>query len=127
MEEVIERLLDNSLDYGIKEFDFWEMTPAEIDRYIKSRNRVRKIEAQQRASFDYILASLISKGTAIIMGSKESFPTVEEAYPDLFSDLQKKREEKIIQQKMNLSALRFKQFAQSYNSKFKDKEVPTNE
>ena len=127
MEEFIEKLLDNSLDYGISEFEFWEMTPAEIERHMKSRNRVRKIEAQQRATFDYVLASLISRGTAIIMGSKETFPKLEEAYPDLFDDLQKEREEKIVQQKMELSALRFKQFAQSYNSKFKYMEVPTND
>ena len=121
----MERLLDNALDFGLKEFEFWEMTPAEIKRHIDSRNRMMKFEAKQRATFDYILANLINKGTAIVMGAKESFPTIEQAYPDLFSDLQKEREEKIAQQKMSLSALRFRQFAQSYNSKFKDKEVPT--
>lgn len=121
----MERLLDNALDFGLKEFEFWEMTPAEIKRHIDSRNRMMKFEAKQRATFDYILANLINKGTAVVMGAKEPFPTIEEAYPDLFSDLQKEREEKIAQQKMSLSALRFRQFAQSYNSKFKDKEVPT--
>lgn len=82
-----------------------------------------KIETQERASFDYIQANLIIKGISIVLGSKESFPQINTVYPGLFDDIQKEQEEKIKQQKDNLSALRFKQFAQSYNSKFKNKEV----
>lgn len=94
------------------------MTPAEIERAILSRNRVRKIEAQERASYDYILANLISKGVSVVLGDKQPFPGLREAYPGLFDDIAVNAEEEIRQQKMNLSALRFKQFAQSYNEKF---------
>jgi hypothetical protein len=95
------------------------MTPAEIIRAIESKNRVIKREAQQRASYDYILASLICKGVSITLGSKESFPRITEAYPGLFDAEAQAKEEEIKQQKMNLSALRFKQFAQSYNDNYK--------
>lgn len=100
------------------------MTPAEVSRAIYSKNKIRKIEAQERASYDYILASLIVKGISITLGSKEKFPSVQEVYNGLFDDVIEQQQETIKQQKMNLSTLRFKQFAQSYNDKFKNKEVP---
>jgi hypothetical protein len=100
------------------------MTPAEVNRFIESRNRVRRMEAQEKASYDYVLASLIVKGVSITLGDKSSFPTIQEAYPGVFEDVVKAQEEKIQEQKMNLSALRFKQFAQSYNDRHKNKEVP---
>lgn len=100
------------------------MTPAEIVRAIESKNRVKRVEAQEKASYDYVLANLIAKGVSIVLGDKTPFPTIQEAYPTLFDDVFKKQEEKVQEQKMNLSALRFRQFAQSYNDRFKDKEVP---
>ena len=103
----------------MRELDFWDMTPGEVVRFIESRNRVRLIEAKERASYDYILANLIIKGIGITLGSKDSMPPIEAVYPSLFDGLAEQREEKVQQQKAQLSALRFKQFAQSYNSKFK--------
>ena len=102
------------------------MTPAEVNRSIHSRNRVRKIEAQERASYDYILASLIVRGVSITLGSKDRFPSIEEAYSGLFDDVIEEKKETIKQQKINLSALRFRQFAQSYNNNLKNKEVLEN-
>jgi hypothetical protein len=81
------------------------------------------VEAQERATYEYIQASLIIKGVGMVLGSKEEFPTVEEAYPGIFEDLVEKKQEEIQQKKDELSALRFKQFAQSYNKKFVE-EVP---
>ena len=40
-------MLDTALDYGITEEKFWDMTFAEIERAIKSANRVRKLQAQE--------------------------------------------------------------------------------
>lgn len=116
-------MLLSALDYGITELDFWEMTPAEVKRAVDSKVRVMKIQAQEKASYDYLQAQLIVKGVSIVLGSKESFPPIEEVYPSLFVEVIEAQQEKIRQQKMNLSAARFKQFAQSYNSKLKDKEV----
>lgn len=95
------------------------MTPGEVIRFIESRNRVRRIEAQEKASYDYILANLIVKGIGITLGSKDTMPPIQDVYPNLFDDLTKEHEKKVQQQKAQLSALRFKQFAQSYNNKFK--------
>ena len=110
------------LDYGISEFDFWNMTLREIENCIKSRLRVRKIEAQEKATYDYIQATLIIKGVGIALGSKEEFPTVEEVYPGIFEEIVEQKQDELQQKKDELSALRFKQFAQSYNKRFE--EVP---
>lgn len=97
------------------------MTPAEIERAILSKNRVKKIEAQERASYDYILANLISKGVSIVLGDKQPFPQINEAYPKLFDDIATDAQEQLRQQKIDISVLRFKQFAQSYNNNFENK------
>ena len=100
------------------------MTPGEVIRAIESKNRLIKIEAQERATYDYIQAQLIVKGVSICLGDKSSYPSIHEAYPGIFEEVIKEQEQKVQEQKMSLSALRFKQFAQSYNDNFKNKEVP---
>lgn len=96
------------------------MTLAEVNRVANSKIRMIKIEDQKKASFDYILADLIGRSVSRIYSSSSKMPTLSEAYPSLFS---KEEEVKTVQQKKNeLSALRFKQFANSYNNKF-NKEV----
>lgn len=116
-------MLNNALDYGITEETFWNSTFGELDRMAASKNRLLKLQAQEKASFDYILANLIIKGVSRVLGDKSSYPTIEEAYSGLFDDVIEQREAKVKEHKMNLSALRFKQFAQSYNSNLKNKEV----
>ena len=117
-------MLDTALDCEITEFQFWEMTFAELDRAVKSKNRRDKQQAQEKASFDYILANLIIKGVSKALGDKSEYPSIEAAYPGIFDDIAEERKAKVEEQKMNLSALRFKQFAQSYNESFKNnKEV----
>jgi hypothetical protein len=116
-------MLDVALDSGITEESFWDMTFAEIERAVNSKIRVRKKEAQEKATYDYILAQLIAKGVSKVLGDKSNYPTIEEAYPGVFDDVVEQQKAKVAEQKANLSALRFKQFAQSYNSKYKNKEV----
>ena len=102
----------------ISEAEFWEMTFAELDRLVDSKNRVKKRKAQERASYDYILASLIGRAFAAGMDSKNKFPELHDAYPSLFD--KEEREIQKREQSNQLSALRFKQFAQSYNKRFKE-------
>lgn len=100
------------------------MTLAEINRYIQSRNRVYKLEQQEIASHNYILADLIGRSVARIYSSSSNMPEIQEAYPTLFDS--KEVEERRAEQKAELSALRFKQFAASFNKKFKE-EAKQNE
>lgn len=106
--------MDNALDYGLSENEFWEMTFAEIERAIASKRR----QEQRRASFDYILADLIGRSVARVHNSSNTMPTLAEAYPTLFD--KQAEEEEIQAQKDKLSVLRFKQFAQSYNKKHRE-------
>jgi hypothetical protein len=99
------------------------MTFAEIHRAVDSKIRVRRLEAQEKASYDYILAQLIAKGVSQVLGDKSKYPTIEEVYPGLFDDVIEEKKAQVEERKMNLSALRFKQFAQSYNDSLKNKEV----
>lgn len=111
-------MLDNALDYGISEKEFWEMTFAELDRVVASRQRMEKFRAKEQATYDYIHAILIGRAFAASMDNKAQFPEIHEVYPSLFDA--KERELQKQEQVNQLSALRFKQFAQSYNTKYKE-------
>lgn len=121
--ELVYEMLNNALDYGITEEQFWDMTFAEIERAVNSKVRVLKLQAREKATYDYILAQLIAKGVGRALGDKSDYPTMEEAYPGVFDEVVEERKAKAQEQRMNLSALRFKQFAQSYNNNLKNKEV----
>lgn len=107
-----------ALDSGISEQDFWNMTLAEVERAVESKARVKKAEQQEKASFDYILADLIGRSVARGLSSQNKFPEIYEVYSTLF-DSQQLQEEKQ-KAKADISALRFMQFAQAYNKKFKE-------
>lgn len=100
------------------------MTPGEVTREIESKERVKKIESQEKASFDYLQAGLIGKYISVILDGKGSIPPIEEVYTGLFDDVIQQQQEERQRKQDELSALRFRQFAQSYNNKRKNKEVP---
>lgn len=92
------------------------MTLAELTRAIESIKRVKKQEAQQRAVNDYILADLIGRSVARLYSSSAKMPEIAEAYPTLFNAevIEEERQNK----QDEISALRFKQFANFHNKKF---------
>lgn len=112
-------MLHNSLEYGIKERDFWDMTPGEIVRECNAISKARKLALQEQATLDYIHAQLITKGISIVLGDKSAFPQIHDVYPNIFDDVIEEQKAKIAEQKAMLSASRFRQFAQSYNSRHK--------
>ena len=96
------------------------MTLAEAIRAVESKKRLQTLEAQEKASFDYILADLIGRSISRLQSSANRMPPLEEAYPALFNteEIEHKKQEK----QDELSVIRFKQFAQAFNSKFKEVE-----
>lgn len=96
------------------------MTLAEINRAIESYARVQKTQAQEKATFDYILGDLVGRSLARAFSSDVKYPEIYEAYSSLFEEeiIEAKRQER----QMELSALRLKQFAESFNKKVKEKE-----
>lgn len=99
------------------------MTIAEITRAVESKQRVIRREQQEKASFDYVHAGLIGRYVARILDGKGDIPSIYEVYPEYFEDIKAKQEEELQQKQDELSALRFRQFAQSYNKNFEDKNV----
>lgn len=116
-----------ALDYGIRECEFWEMTLAELQRFFNSKHRVELNQAQERASFDYILAQVLTRGIGCLFSSNATMPTVYEVYPTLFEKQQEQQKEKTLEKKALLSSLRFKQFADAHNKRFSEKGVKVNE
>lgn len=98
------------------------MTIAEIDRLIESKKRTKIRNDKEKASFDYILADLIGRSVSRVYNSANKMLELNEAYPSLFDseEIQEKKQEKLDE----LSALRFKQFAQAYS---KNKEVANSD
>ena len=103
------------MDCGISEFTYWDMTLAEAIRAVESRKRVLKAEAQEKASFDYILADLIGRSVSRIHSAANKMPPLYAVYPSLFDA--EILEEQQQQKKDELSAMRFKQFVAAFNKK----------
>ena len=114
--------LENALDWGISEEEFWNMTLSELQRNIASKKRVLIAKQREKASYDYILADMIGRSVARnYNNSPNTFPKINEMYPTLFDDEEiKEKEQEIIDE---LSIARFKAFANAFNNNFKESEV----
>lgn len=101
---------------GLDESKFWDMTVAEIQRYMEGA--VWRMRSQ--AQFDYTLANLIGVSTARIMSNGVEMPPIEQVYPNLFEE---EKEESVIQaiedKKMEDSKNRFLEFALQHNARLK--------
>ena len=109
--------LENALDIGIDECAYWNMTIAEYIRAIESYNRRKKANDRDKASFDYLLADTVGKSIARIYSSSARMPELFVVYPSLFdsAEIQAQKQAK----RNELSILRFKQFTQAHNDKYK--------
>lgn len=94
------------------------MTIAELKRAFDSWHRKQKQQAQEKATFDYLLADTIGRSVARIYSSSAKLPEISEVYPTLFNS--KEIEEKRAQKQAELSAIRFKQFADFHNKKMRE-------
>lgn len=114
-------MLDNALDCGISEREFWDMTVGELERFIDSVRRMEVHRLKERATMDYTHALLVGRA---MRGSTEEnpFPDLYEVYPKLFLEELAEKEEAERELQDEISAIRFIQFAESFNSKF-DKEA----
>lgn len=117
----VENYLANALDIGLREHEFWDMTFTELENYFESRRRVMKQEAQERATYDYILGDLIGRSIARIYNANNEYPKVYEAYPSIFN--KEEMEQAEFNRRMELSALKLQEFTKSFNKRFKKKEV----
>ena len=89
------------------------MTLAEVVRWEKGA--IFRLKA--KAQFDYILADLIGISSARMMSDDVKYPSLEDAYPNLFEQtpdeiMEQKKEEEIATQNLN----RFMEFAMKHNA-----------
>ena len=117
--------LDIALDWGISEEEFWDMTLAELQRLLNSKKRTLIAQQKEKATFDYILADLIGRSVSRIYSSSSKMPEINKVYPTLFDS--DEVEEAIQKKKDELSAVRFKQFAENFNKRFKQKQQQQKE
>lgn len=92
------------------------MTLAELQRALESKKRMLVVSQKERATFDYTLADLIGRSVARIYNSANKMPDIGTVYPSLF-DMEEIENLKA-QKQAELSALRFRQFADSFNKRF---------
>lgn len=109
--------LNTALDCGITENAYWDMTLAEVIRAIESYKRRYKAAERQQAAFDYILADAVGRSVSRVYSSSNTMPKLYELYPTLFDSDEIKAQEQA--RRDELSVLRFKQFAQAHNDKYK--------
>lgn len=97
------------------------MTIGELSRAVRSAQRNRKAQAREKASFDYTLAQAIGRACGLAFGTiKSEFPDIATYYPSLFDSEEVKQKKQ--ERQAELSALRFKQFAEAFNQRL-SKEV----
>lgn len=111
--EYFETWLGNFLDMGLTEFQFWDMTVAELNRYADSYQRVQKKKAQERAFADYRLADLIGYSMARLYSNEAKYPEIYDVYPAIFDrDAIEEAREKERNQKTDAW---LREFAKSFN------------
>lgn len=108
-------LLQPCINLGLDEEKFWDMTVAELKRYIDGC--VWRLKT--KASLDYALANLIGISAARMVSKDVEYPTLEESYPELFASERKEEEEQArIAEEIAIkkSTNRFLEFAMKHNA-----------
>ena len=110
---MIYKLLQPSINLGLEESKFWEMTVAEVERW--QEGAVFRLKS--KAQFDYILADLIAASVSRMMSNYIEYPAIEDAYPNLFEKEKEEhdKEAEIAQNNIN----RFMEFALKHNAMMK--------
>lgn len=117
MTDIAQKLLQPAINVGLSELDFWNMTKAEIERYVEGA--IWRMRSQ--AQFDYCLADLIGISVARVMSDDVEYPPIEKIYPTLFDDViqeQKRQQEEEL--RMVDSTNRFMEFALKHNARIRE-------
>lgn len=111
MSQYIQEFLQPSINLGLDESKFWDMTIAELERWQEGALSRMKTQAQ----FDYMLANLIGISVARIYKNNLQYPTIEKVYPELFKEEKDNEpsEQEIAQNNIN----RFLNFAIEHNKR----------
>ena len=110
MSQVVLNQLQPSINLGLDESKFWDMSLAEVMRWQEGAIYRMKSKAQ----FDYILADLIGISAGRMMSNDVTYPAIEDVYPNLF---EKEKEEHDNEAEIATNNInRFLQFAMAHNA-----------
>jgi len=107
-------MLPIALQVGISAYGYWEMTYGEIVDTIDAYKENDRLRIREIASFNYQQANLIGMSVARIMSDKAKFPSLKEAFPNIFNDLEDKVEPV---QDWQIAKARLMEYAESNNKK----------
>lgn len=113
MKDIALQLLQSAINLGLLEEDFWDMTIAEIERYLEGALWRLKTKAQ----FDYSLADLVGASVARLFDSNTKYPSIVDVYPQLFEEELKEQQE--LETVTTNSVNNFLAFAMQHNAKMK--------
>ena len=106
-------MLPIALQCGINILDYWFLTYGEIVDTVKAFREVDRLRIREVATFNYSLATLISKGIARVLDGKSDYPSLKGAYPGIFTDI----DETPVQQNAEIMKERFMKYAEANNKK----------
>ena len=92
------------------------MTYGEIVATIEAYKANEKLRVREVAVFNHSLANLIGLSVARLMNDKAKYPTLREAYPLIFADLE---DEKPAHQDWKVAKERLLQYAEANNKKMR--------
>ena len=107
-------MLPIALQVGINVIAYWSMTYGEITDTIDAYKENERLRIREKAGFEYQLANLIGLSVARIMSEDAKFPSLKEAFPTIFVDLE---DEEPIVQDWKIAKARLMQYAESNNKK----------
>lgn len=116
MKDIAYQMLQPAINFGLSEFEFWDMTKAEIERYLEGA----LWRLQTKAQFDYSLADLIGASVARLLDSGSEYPTLQQVYPYLFEEEKPDEKELEAEQTATTNSINnFLTFALQHNAKLK--------
>ena len=113
MSQVVLNHLQPSINLGLDESKFWDMSLAEVMSWQDGAIYRMKSKAQ----FDYILADLIGISAGRMMSNDAKYPSIDEVYPNLFEKQEEEHNEEEEVAKNNIN--RFMEFALKHNAMMK--------
>jgi len=93
--------------------DYWYLTYGEIKATIEAKQANIKLRIREQASLDHRLANLFGLSMARLQSDKVEFPSLKEAYPNIFSDLVEEEP----QEDWEVSKIKMIQYAEANNKK----------
>lgn len=115
--------LETAMNFGLSEAEFWDMTPAEYQRFIKAQNFMMNRRMQERALLDWKMADLLAHSLQRLQSSSASLPELHTFYSFLFDEEQTQEVlDSQQRQKDEVSEIRLKQFVESFNQRHKEVE-----